>query len=153
MDPLPCERVSKPNGLCAHCAPQTFHGVVITCIKFLAEAFFCYQCRKLKLNNKKVQQAVVNVDGALELLQASGFELVFEEASPEPETAHISAAPSNAAVTQQDGQAAAPSQVQRRLLQRNDSLGCNELIFNTLVQSHLMQQVSCKQMQRHRTLS
>lgn len=43
--------------------------------------------RKLKLNNKKVQQAVVNVDGGLELLQASGFELVFDESSPEPQAA------------------------------------------------------------------
>ena len=40
-------------------------------------------CRKLRLNNKKVQQAVVDVDGGLELLQASGFELVFDESSPE----------------------------------------------------------------------
>lgn len=43
--------------------------------------------RKLKLNNKKVEQAVVNVDGGLELLQASGFELVFEDSSPEPQAA------------------------------------------------------------------
>ena len=41
----------------------------------------------LKLNNKKVQQAVVNVDGGLELLQASGFELVFDDSSPEPQSA------------------------------------------------------------------
>lgn len=47
-------------------------------------------CRKLRLNNKKVQQAVVDVDGGLELLQASGFELVFDESSPEPQA---SAAP------------------------------------------------------------
>ncbi len=47
-------------------------------------------CRKLKLNNKKVQQAVVNVDGGLELLQASGFELVFDESSPEPQAAALS---------------------------------------------------------------
>ena len=48
------------------------------------------RCRKLRLNNKKVQQAVVDVDGGLELLQASGFELVFDESSPEPQA---SAAP------------------------------------------------------------
>lgn len=45
------------------------------------------RCRKLRLNNKKVQQAVVDVDGSLELLQASGFELVFDESSPEPQAA------------------------------------------------------------------
>lgn len=32
-------------------------------------------CRKLRLNNARVQQCVVEVEGALELLQASGFEL------------------------------------------------------------------------------
>lgn len=48
------------------------------------------RCRKLRLNNKRVQQAVVDVDGSLELLQASGFELVFDESSPEPQA---SAAP------------------------------------------------------------
>ena len=42
-------------------------------------------CRKLKMNNKKVQDTVVNVDGALELLQACGFELVFEDGTPEPQ--------------------------------------------------------------------
>lgn len=36
------------------------------------------------MNNKKVQDTVVNVDGALELLQACGFELVFEDGTPEP---------------------------------------------------------------------
>ena len=34
-----------------------------------------------------MQEAVVNVDGGLELLQASGFELVFDESSPEPQAA------------------------------------------------------------------
>lgn len=57
-------------------------------------------CRKLRLNNKKVQQAVVDVDGGLELLQASGFELVFDESSPEPQAA---AAPSPTMSTPQQG--------------------------------------------------
>ena len=42
--------------------------------------------RKLKMNNKKVQDTVVNVDGGLELLQACGFELVFEKGTPEPQS-------------------------------------------------------------------
>ena len=45
------------------------------------------------MNNKKVQQCVVNVDGGLELLQASGFELVFDESSPEPQAAAPSHTP------------------------------------------------------------
>lgn len=38
------------------------------------------------MNNKKVQDTVVNVDGGLELLQACGFALMFEEGTPEPQS-------------------------------------------------------------------
>lgn len=34
--------------------------------------------RKLRLSNPKIQAAVVDIDGALELLQACGFQMVFE---------------------------------------------------------------------------
>ncbi|KAL0044388.1 hypothetical protein WJX82_003557 [Trebouxia sp. C0006] len=64
--------------------------------------------RKLKLNNKKVQQCVVNVDGGLELLQASGFELVFDESSPEPQAA----APSHVPDHVPSSEAADPAQAQ-----------------------------------------
>lgn len=58
--------------------------------------------RKLKMNNKKVQDTVVNVDGGLELLQACGFELVFEDGTPESQsqTSPSSQSPDTAPSTQ-----------------------------------------------------
>ena len=35
--------------------------------------------RKLRLQNKKIEENLVNVDGGLEFLQACGFQLLFEE--------------------------------------------------------------------------
>lgn len=72
--------------------PTIHHGGGLTGPPPLCSCPLCsnrhiFHCRKLKLNNKKVEQAVVNVDGGLELLQASGFELVFEDSSPEPQPA------------------------------------------------------------------
>ena len=73
----------------------------------VANAKVVPRCRKLSLNNKKVQQAVVDVDGGLELLQASGFELVFDESSPEPQA---SAAPMPTTGTPPQGLACSETQ-------------------------------------------
>ncbi|CAK0752440.1 hypothetical protein CVIRNUC_002146 [Coccomyxa viridis] len=42
--------------------------------------------RKLRLANKRIQETVVDVDGGVELLQACGFELVFQEAEADAES-------------------------------------------------------------------
>ncbi|KAL0035323.1 hypothetical protein WJX77_000882 [Trebouxia sp. C0004] len=100
-------RIAPQKGAAAEILSKVLRNIV----EHPAEAKY----RKLKLNNKKVQQCVVNVDGSLELLQASGFELVFDESSPEPQAAapsHVTdPVPSNeaadAAQAQPDSQAGA----------------------------------------------
>ncbi|KAA6417747.1 MAG: hypothetical protein FRX49_12333 [Trebouxia sp. A1-2] len=97
-------RLAPQRGAAAEILSKVLRNIV----EHPAEAKY----RKLKLNNKKVQQCVVNVDGSLELLQASGFELVFDESSPEPQAAapsHVTeTVPSTeAAQAQLDSQAGA----------------------------------------------
>lgn len=58
------------------------------------------------MNNKKVQDTVVNVDGGLELLQACGFELVFEESTPEPHNQTSSPPQPSSDLTAQSSQSA-----------------------------------------------
>ena len=54
------------------------------------------------------------MDGSLELLQASGFELVFDESSPEPQAAAPSTEAADTAQPSSDSQAGAlPSEVSR----------------------------------------
>ena len=104
-------RVSKGSGHCQESEAEQREGPAFsaTVNELVALTIVCL-CRKLKLNNKKVQQAVVNVDGALELLQASGFELVFDDSSAEPQSSSAQpaaldpAAASDAAKLQADPQ-------------------------------------------------
>lgn len=58
------------------------------------------------MNNTKVRDTVVNVDGGLELLQACGFELVFEESTPEPQKQTSSPPQPSSYLTAQSSQSA-----------------------------------------------
>ena len=62
------------------------------------------------MNNKKVQDTVVNVDGGLELLQACGFELVLEESTPEIESQTSSPPQASSDTTAQGSQSASQTE-------------------------------------------
>lgn len=85
-------RIAQQRGAAAEILSKVLRNIV----EHPAEAKY----RKLKLNNKKVQQCVVNVDGGLELLQASGFELVFDESSAEPQAVTPSPLPNHVPSTE-----------------------------------------------------
>jgi UBX domain-containing protein 6 len=56
--------------------------------------------RRVRLTNPRIQSAVVDVAGGLELLLACGFEVVFEEAAATADAAGVS---SSAAEPQSEG--------------------------------------------------
>ncbi len=95
------------------------------------------------MNNKKVQQCIVNVDGGLELLQASGFELIFDESSPEPQAAapsHVSdhVPSTKAAQAQPDSQAdALLSEVSRTCKRSALSFAtCSQMSHGAIISRH-----------------
>ena len=86
-----------------------------------------------------MQQCVVNVDGSLELLQASGFELVFDESSPEPWAAAPSQGTDHVPLNETADIAQPPSDIQAGTLFSEVSRMCERfaLSFVLAVRCHM----------------